>query len=158
MDLDNLRGQSDASLEWHKTPPVNDESFLGEALTGSDSFLQPSMSGLGISTPEDFSLANDVGNNPHTRPVEFSQMDNLTTHRMDQPLEDQNLLKNTKASKVDLRVHPEARGEISPLWGALVHDLGALLVVLNAARMLRHRPGDEQTPTERSGLREPAPA
>ncbi|HCH64751.1 MAG: cadmium-translocating P-type ATPase [Deltaproteobacteria bacterium] len=43
------------------------------------------------------------------------------------------------------------RGGISPLWGALAHDLGALLVVLNAARMLRHQTQDENTPTGGSG-------
>ncbi len=38
------------------------------------------------------------------------------------------------------------QGAISPLWGALAHDLGALLVVINAARLLRRHPQEHETP------------
>jgi len=41
-----------------------------------------------------------------------------------------------------------SRGQVSPLWGALIHDLGAVLVVVNAARMLRQhgRTQEHETP------------
>jgi Cd2+/Zn2+-exporting ATPase/Cu+-exporting ATPase len=44
-----------------------------------------------------------------------------------------------------------AQGRISPLLGALAHDLGALVVVLNAARLLRRPSPTRQTPTTKTG-------
>ena len=53
---------------------------------------------------------------------------------------------------VALMVAAAARGSVSPLMGALVHDLGAVLVVANAARMLRgNGPGGPPSPTGGNG-------
>jgi P-type E1-E2 ATPase len=51
---------------------------------------------------------------------------------------------------VAFMVAAAARGSVSPLIGALVHDLGAVLVVANAARMLR-RDGSEAPPSPVEG-------
>jgi len=50
-------------------------------------------------------------------------------------------------SLVVLLVWLAARGTISPLLGALVHDLSAVLVVVNAARMLRREGTAEAAPS-----------
>ena len=43
------------------------------------------------------------------------------------------------------------QGRISPLLGALAHDLGALVVVANAARLLRGSAQTHHTPTTGPG-------